>query len=117
MSEGFFDDFYDELMASSESIKKKFVGVDLENQKALLKNGLSYMIMLNKGSQMANSKVDKLGVSHSKEKLDIEPWMYDHWKKSLLATIQKHDTKIGPSLLKDWDELLQKGIDRIVEKY
>ena len=117
LSEGFFDDFYDLLLSKSEAIKRKFETVDLQKQKALLKHGLSYMIMLSKGSPMALSKMESLGQSHARDQLNIEPWMYEHWKESLLSCVQKHDPKWQNEFLKEWTTAIDKGIELIKAKY
>ena len=117
LSPSFFDDFYEELMQSSPDIKNKFTGLDMAKQKSLLKEGISFLLMLNKGSDVAKRKISALAGTHSKDHQNIEPWMYDHWKASLLKTVKAHDPKIDDALLESWDLALQGGIKMLIEKY
>jgi len=110
----FLDDFYDSLLKSSPLIKKKFETVDMKAQKDLLRHGLSYLIMYSNASESAVNKLNKLGKTHNRSNLDIQPWMYEKWMDALLKTIKKHDRNISNELISKWKDILTKGIDHMV---
>ncbi|PIB36768.1 hypothetical protein BFP72_15850 [Reichenbachiella sp. 5M10] len=114
VSPKFFEDFYDDFMDSSPLIRARFENTDMEAQRALLRHGLSHLIMYAAGSHAAGMKVDRLADSHAKGKLDIQPWMYRHWIDSLLRTVQNHDRKADDLLLLVWKETVQHGVDKMV---
>ena len=109
----FFDDFYADFTSSSPAIRAKFEKTDFSKQKALLRQGIAYLIMFNSGSASAGSAINKLTQSHSRSQLNIEPAMYELWLGALLRTIRKHDPQFTPELAADWRTVLGKGIAKM----
>lgn len=117
VSPKFFEDFYDDFMDSSPLIRARFENTDMEVQRALLRHGLSHLIMYAAGSHAAGMKVDRLADSHARGKLDIQPWMYDHWIESLIRTVPRHDKKANAQLLLVWKEMIQMGVDKMISAH
>jgi hemoglobin-like flavoprotein len=111
----FFDDFYQQFLASSPKIREKFTGTDMPAQKQLLRQGILNLVMFARG--MPDGKLRALGNSHSREGFDIRPELYDLWTQSLLETIGRHDQQFAEPLRRDWREVLNKGIEVIKSHY
>lgn len=117
ISPGFFDDFYQTFVASSPLIREKFAKTDMAKQKQLLREGIGYMIMYYDGMLIAENKVKSLGASHARDRMNIEPAMYELWLSALVKTIAKHDRGFNPELEKAWRRVLLKGIDLMRSMY
>ncbi len=113
----FFDDFYDKFVAKSPKIAEKFGKTNFDKQKELLRSSITYMILYYTGSPMAQSKIDDLGESHSRTRLDIAPEMYSFWIDSLLETVRMHDKEYSPTLERQWRAVLSKGMSQMKAMY
>lgn len=111
----FFDDFYANFLASSPAIREKFARTNMTAQKQLLRAGILNLVLFARG--MPDTKLRALGQSHSREKLDIHPELYDLWIEALLKTIGQHDEDLQPADVQAWREVLNKGIDVIKAAY
>jgi hypothetical protein len=111
LSSGFFDEFYATFTASSPVIRDKFKNTDMKKQKDLLRDGITFMILFASGSAMATNKINMLGQSHAKARLDIAPNLYPYWVDALVATASKHDKQWTPDLAAAWRRIMAKGID------
>jgi len=111
------DEFYESFLATSPLIKQKFKDTDMQAQKDLLRHGLSYLIMYSSNSGSAKMKLDRLGETHNKQNLNIEPWMYDKWVEALLKTVERNDRKVTDELLASWKDALQRGIQHMISMH
>ena len=107
----FFVDFYEEFMSSSPSIKARFVGVDMKQQRHLLRNGIMQLVLHSRG--MSDSKLRDLAKSHSRAGYDINPAWYDHWLNALMSTIKRHDPQYTGDIERAWRSAIMPGIDII----
>ncbi len=114
-SPSFFDDFYVAFLASSPAIREKFVRTDMTAQKQLLRAGILNLVLFARG--MPDTKLRALGQSHSRERLNIHPELYDLWIAALLKTISQHDDELQAQDLQAWRTVLNKGIDVIKAGY
>lgn len=114
-SPDFFDTFYRHFLASSPLIREKFVDTDMAAQKQLLRQGILNLVMHARG--MSDSKLRALGESHSRQRLDIRPELYDLWLDALLLTISEHDKEYDANVGQAWREVLNKGIAVIKAGY
>lgn len=114
-SSSFFDDFYATFLASSPEVTAKFVNTDMTAQKHLLRAGILNLVLYARG--LPPTKLKALAASHSREKLDIQPHLYNYWMDSLLQTIRIHDTQSDPACLEAWRRVLSKGIEVIKGGY
>ena len=116
-SKGFFDDFYDNFLASSPKIAGMFAGTEMTRQKQLLRAGIGHLIMAYQGNPMSIMKLEKIGASHDREHINVAPKMYPLWKNALLKTVSKHDPEFNDDVRKAWVQVIDKGIATIVAKY
>ena len=114
-SDGFFDSFYQNFLASSPQIRDRFANTDMPAQKLLLRQGILNLVMYARG--MPDTKLRALGESHSRERLDIRPELYDLWLDALLLTIGEHDKECDADVRQAWREVLNKGIAVIKAGY
>lgn len=117
LSPSFFDDFYDAFIAASPRVAAKFADTDMERQKAVLRESITYLIMFHAGSQVAAAKIAELARTHSRSRFDIAPDLYALWERTLIETIQKHDDQLDVDLLEAWKAVLRSGIDALVAGY
>lgn len=114
-SPAFFDTFYNNFLASSPSIRERFVNTDMRSQKDLLRSGIMNLVLYARG--MSDVKLRHLGQSHSHAALDIHPELYDLWLESLLQAVMEHDLKLAAEDIIAWREVLAKGINLIKSYY
>ena len=114
-SPDFFDSFYRHFLASSPLIREKFVDTDMTAQKQLLRQGIMNLVMHARG--MSDSKLRALGESHSRQRLDIRPELYDLWLDALLLSISAHDKACDADIRQAWREVLNQGIAVIKAGY
>lgn len=108
--DGFFDQFYENLLKKGQKIEEMFLQSDMVVQKAALKNGLTFLIGYAKGSGIAQQKVRQLGESHSREQMNVSHDMYPHWVDALLEAAKKTDPAFEPQTEEAWRIVLSKGI-------
>lgn len=114
-SPDFFDGFYRHFLASSPLIREKFIDTDMSAQKQLLRQGILNLVMHARG--LPDTKLRALGESHSRQRLDIRPELYDLWLDALLLTISEHDKAFDANVSQAWREVLNKGIAVIKAGY
>ncbi len=113
----FFDVFYANFLASHPTIAPMFAKTEMSKQKSLLRQGLTMMFMHLGGNGVGTTGIDRIGESHSKKKMNIDPNLYDYWINSLVKSAQECDEKWIPALEAEWRKTLRTGVDRIVSFY
>jgi len=107
----FIDDFYDAFVATSPKIAERFRKTDWETQKRMLDHGIRHLILFfHEPSPVTAEKMIQLGESHSRNRLNIEPELYDFWVSALLSTVAESDPKFNPELEKAWRTVVERGI-------
>jgi len=114
VNQKFLDRFYDIFLASHPDIKPMFEKTDFSKQKALLRSGISMMIMYEDGTQVAKMALDRLGHSHGKQGMNIAPKMYQYWIDSLVAAVKECDPQFSPALEKHWRDAMRRGINYMI---
>lgn len=109
--------FYQEFLASSGEVAKRFKHTDFEQQHKLLRHGINLMIMYAAGNIAGQSGLKRIKESHSRARLNIEPRFYSMWKRALLSAIGKHDKKFDRETREAWNDVLNKGIDFVTAGY
>jgi len=117
MNPDFMKEFYDEFLASHPSVKDYFKNTDMQVQRALLKNGLTYLIMFANGSALAKGKMERLGESHDKNHMNINPQLYKYWVNSLLKVIKMQDSKMTKELFDAWKEVILLGVKKMISMH
>lgn len=113
----FVERFYSIFMDADPRIRPLFTKTDLEKQKGLLMRGIFVLLQYAEGKAVGEMAIDRLGELHSREKMDIKPYMYPIWVDSLIKALYEKDPKFSPGLEVKWREALQKGIDVMMTKY
>lgn len=107
----FIDDFYKVFLSSSPKIEEKFRKTDWETQKRMLDHGIRHLILFfHEPSPVTAEKMVQLGESHSRNRLNIEPELYDFWLSALLSTVAESDPKFNPELEEAWKTVVDRGI-------
>lgn len=112
----FLDRFYEIFLASHPAIGPMFAKTDFTKQKAALRNGISMMIMYEGGTQVSKMALDRLGHSHGKQGMNMDPKLYQYWIDSLVKAVKECDQQFSPGLEKQWREAMRKGIDYMVSQ-
>ncbi len=110
LNKDFIGKFYDHFLASSDEVKKKFVGTDFQVQKLLLRQSLSYLLEFSSGLN-DTKHLKKLAVSHSKSQIDVAPALYDLWLESLITTVAEFDPDYDKKVELAWKVILAPGIE------
>ena len=116
-SDGFYDTFYDVFLAKSPEIPPLFAKTDFKKQKQVLKATAALMVRHKLHEEQANTALEKVGKTHSREGYDIRPALYALWLDSLCETVKQHDPEFTPELESQWRQRMQEGIDFIVSAY
>lgn len=111
------DSFYTIFLESHPDVKSKFSKTDFVEQKKLLRHGISLMIMYASDNFVGKNGLERIQDSHSKGKLDIDPRFYSYWKESLLKAVEKHDKLFDEHIEKNWQVVLDTGIEFIKKGY
>lgn len=109
--------FYQRLLAASEIVAEKFSQTDLERHKDVLEKSLYLMARACLGLEDGLEHLESVARIHSRRRLDISPSLYHLWLETLIATARDFDRDFSERVERSWRQLLQKGIDRMVEVY
>ena len=109
--------FYEIFLDSHPDIRPKFTNTDFSKQKRLLRQGINFAIMFADDVEFARSRITRIRTSHSKANLNIPPHLYPYWKKSFIEAVSEIDPQFSPQLAKNWDSVLQKTIDYVIDGY
>ncbi len=114
MNPKFLDRFYEIFLGSHPAIGPMFRNTDFSKQKALLKTGVSMMVMHANGEAFAADSLQRIGKSHGPAELNIDPNLYQYWIDSLMAAIKECDKEYTENLGVEWRKILRAGVDYIV---
>ncbi len=110
--------FYNNLMQTSEDIRKKFEHIDLESQAdALARAIIMSFLFVDHNHQTATKSLDKIRESHSRHNLNIAPELYDTWLACMIETVAACDPQATEELLTDWHAVMSIAINHIREGY
>ncbi|HSG06349.1 MAG TPA: globin domain-containing protein [Nitrospiria bacterium] len=113
----FMDLFYERFLASDPRIKPLFKKTDWDLQKNLLKTGIRLMILLEEEHPESHHSLKRIGKTHGKEKLNIDPALYPFWKKSLMETIRELDPQFSPEIERAWNRVIDSGLKFIASHH
>lgn len=116
-SAGFFDRFYERFLAKSPDIAHKFRHTDFKRQKLMLRESLISMLLFNQDIGTAREELERLAARHSRQQVDIPPYMYELWLDSLCETVAEHDPEFTPQLGTEWRAAMKAGIDLLISRY
>lgn len=114
---GFFNAFYERFISASPEIADRFDGVNIKAQGKALRLAFYLLLRTIDGDPAAWQELELRAIRHGRNNLDIQPWMYDVWLDSMLATVLEFDTALTPATEAAWRRVIQKGIDFMVSRY
>ena len=109
----FLDRFYKVFLSSSKEVKEKFKNTDMDLQKKILKLSLPFMLSAHQTPQV----LSKVAKSHSKNELDIKPYLYKLWIDSMIEAVKQTDIECSPEIETAWRDIMKPGIDYLIDKY
>ena len=109
--------FYEIFLDSHPDIKPRFAQTDFDSQKHLLRQSVNLAMMFASDNQVGKNGIKRIRQSHSKSGLNIPPDLYPYWKKSFIQAASELDQEFSDELNRQWDSVLQKTIDFIIEGY
>lgn len=113
----FFDLFYEDFMASSAEIRKKFQNTDLAHQKRALRVSLLLIIDAVVRRTHDYSFLEQTALLHGRSGANINPESYGLWLDSLIRTAAVCDPQFNAETESIWRNALHPAIAYIVSKY
>jgi hemoglobin-like flavoprotein len=115
----FVTGFYERFTGSSEEVREKFRGVDMERQVRMLADSLYVVAVAVQGEEgsMARGDLPRLAERHSRRDLDIRPELYDLWARCLVETAREHDPQWTEEVEAAWRETLAFGVEYMRRRY
>lgn len=107
---GFLPRFYDLFVASSPEIREKFKDTDLKRQARMLRKSLYVLTMASVGTYEGQQEITRLGESHGRHGLNIEPFMYDLWLNCLLQAVSEYDINWNAQVEQSWRQMFAPHI-------
>ncbi|HAA23027.1 MAG TPA: hypothetical protein DCR93_06545 [Cytophagales bacterium] len=111
----FFEVFYDTFLESHPDIKQYFMGVEMENQRKLLRHGLNQMVMHADNNFAGTHGLQRIRSTHAPGRLGIPHHLYSHWKASFFAAIKQVDPDYTPQIIAAWENMLDLSIAEIAK--
>lgn len=113
VSPKFFDRFYEIFLESHPAIKPMFAHTNFIRQKALLREGVSMMLLHLEGKLVGTMCLDRLAETHSPRRMNITPQLYQYWIDSLVKAVKECDAQCTPELEIAWRKALHTGVHYI----
>jgi len=116
---GFLAAFYDRFTGSSEEIREKFRGVDMQRQARVLEDSLYVVAVAVQGEEgsLARGDLPRLAERHSRRDLDIRPEHYDVWTRCLVETARELDPEWTDDVAAAWRDTLAFGVEYMRRRY
>jgi hemoglobin-like flavoprotein len=116
---GFLAGFYERFLASSDAVREKFRGVDLQRQGRVLEDSLYVVAVAVQGEEgsLARGDLPRLAERHSRRDLDVRPELYDMWTRCLVETAREHDPQWSEDVAAAWRETLAFGVEYMRRRY
>ena len=116
---GFLAAFYDRFTGSSEEVREKFRGVDMQRQARVLEDSLYVVAVAVQGEEgsLARGDLPRLAERHSRRDLDIRPELYDVWAQCLVETARVHDPEWADDVAGAWRDTLAFGVEHMRQRY
>nr|MBI3612778.1 globin [Nitrospirota bacterium] len=113
----FLDRFYEIFLASHPAIAPLFRNTDFSKQKMALRSGLAMMVMHTEGNKIGTQGLDRIGQSHSRTRMNIDPSLYQFWIESLIKAVKECDPQCDAKLEGEWRQALKAGAAYISSQY
>ncbi len=109
--------FYEIFLDSHPDIKPRFANTEFDTQKQLLRQSVNLAIMFANENDVGKKGIGRIRKSHNKSSLNIPPELYPYWKKSFIQAASEFDLEFSDELKQQWDSVLQKTIDFVIDGY
>lgn len=109
--------FYELLLASDPSVKKKFERTNFTKQRELLIHGVYSMLDYAEGKVMGKMAMERLARLHDSRHMDIPPTMYDLWLEAFVDALGSADPEFDGVLEGRWRNALRPAIELMVKAY
>lgn len=113
----FFDSFYFLLCEKEPHIGAMFAQVDMRRQNLLIRNGVEHLLGFAEGNLEARAELRRLGESHGRIGLQIEPKLYETWVATVVECVREHDPQSSETVESAWREVLAPGIELMKSLY
>ena len=113
----FLNSFYERLLSKNPQIEAMFQKTDLKKQIKVLREGITFLVMASGGSRFAIKELEKLGILHDKDHLNIAPSMYSIWVDAFLSTLEEYDYEFNEKLGEEWRTTLEESLTVMKEAY
>lgn len=111
----FLHRFYEIFMASHPALPRLFARTHFDTQIRLLRHGLSASIAYAGGTRVGAHVLERIGDTHSRGKMNIDPRLYPFWIDSLVQAVAETDPRYDEPLGDRWRDALRIAIDFIRE--
>jgi hemoglobin-like flavoprotein len=113
----FLDRFYQFLLESSPIVKEKFAHTDFKSQKRAIKVSFYMILMASEGKPEGFAHLDRIAELHSRNKLDINPSLYQLWGDSLIRAVAASDPKFNDFIESAWRKMIEIGVRYLSDRY
>jgi hemoglobin-like flavoprotein len=116
---GFLAGFYDRFLTSSDDVREKFRGVDMQRQARVLEDSLYVVAVAVQGEEgsLARGDLPRIAERHSRRDLDVHPELYDLWVRCLVEAARDHDPQWSDDVAAAWRETLAFGVEYMRRRY
>lgn len=113
----FIPSFYEQFLASSDDVRRRFRFTSFEKQNKLLVRSLELAAQATEGEPKALAELKERGKTHDRNHLDIKPDLYALWLDSLVATAREFDSQWDDSIESAWRTILGFVVRRMISAY
>ncbi len=107
---GFFQRFYQILIAADHEVAKLFENTDVERQSKMLMQSMTYIISFAHTLE-ADENMEKLALLHGRDRLNISKDFYSIWLDSLIKTVSERDPEFNSQIETAWRVVMAPGIE------
>ena len=113
----FFDSFYFLLCEKEPHLVALFAQVDMRRQNQLVRSGVEHLLGYAEGTLEAKAELRRLGESHNRQGLQIDPKLYESWVSTIVECVREHDPQSTGMVETAWCEVLEPGIELMKSLY
>lgn len=114
---GVMQTFYKNFLDSDPRIKPFFAQTDMNAQMTVLAKSMTFMLNYPTGDPIAARQFNLLGVTHSRNGMNIPPDLYSSWVESLIRALRQHDNQWSSELESSWRRQVAPGIEVMKNAY
>ena len=112
----FMRSFYERFLGSSDEVREKFAGVDMERQFQMVTDSLYVLAVVAEGGHGPEA-LASVAERHSRRGADVRAELYDLWLAALVTTVAGFDPEFGPEVEDAWRQTLAPGIAYMQSRY